>query len=146
MEPVTGQLDLHSNFKAFKDNMGSFEIWIMLRKDVKDDNVLAAFLIFIGQDAYSLPKTLIFPDKLILLPYSTLKELLLNHVRFITFERRGRVKFHKMIRQDNQKVREFVLELQKQAAKCSFDDQLLVQLHYRLIDGINIPNLENKLI
>ncbi|VDP60372.1 unnamed protein product [Schistosoma curassoni] len=35
--------------------------------------------------------------------------------------------FHKMIRQNNQKVREFILELEEQAAKRHFGDQLHVQ-------------------
>ncbi|VDP70986.1 unnamed protein product [Schistosoma curassoni] len=51
-----------------------------------------------------------------------------------------------MVRQNVQKVREFILELQKQAAKCNFGDQLHVQLRDRLIAGINIPGLERGLL
>ncbi|VDP74106.1 unnamed protein product, partial [Schistosoma curassoni] len=51
-----------------------------------------------------------------------------------------------MIRQNDQKVREFILELHKQAAKCNFRDQLHVQLRDRLIAGINIPSLERELL
>ncbi|VDP73833.1 unnamed protein product [Schistosoma mattheei] len=51
-----------------------------------------------------------------------------------------------MVRQNDQKAREFILELQKQAAKCNFGDQLQVQLRDRLIAGINIPSLERELL
>ncbi|VDP49107.1 unnamed protein product [Schistosoma mattheei] len=51
-----------------------------------------------------------------------------------------------MVRQNDQKAREFILELQKQAAKCNFGDQLQVQLRDRLIAGINIPSLGRELL
>ncbi|CAH8293952.1 unnamed protein product [Schistosoma intercalatum] len=51
-----------------------------------------------------------------------------------------------MVRQNDQKAREFILELQKQAAKCNFGDQLHVQLRDRLTAGINIPSLERELL
>ncbi|CAH8458100.1 unnamed protein product [Schistosoma rodhaini] len=107
--------------------MEKFEIWSVTRKDVKEDKIVAHFFTFIIKDAYSLLKTLAFPDKPISLPYETLEELLLNHVKYTNFGCCERAKFHKMIRQNNQKVRGFILELQKQAAKCN-SDQLHVQL------------------
>ncbi|VDP24407.1 unnamed protein product [Schistosoma mattheei] len=51
-----------------------------------------------------------------------------------------------MVRQNDRKVREFILELQKEAAKCNFGDQLHVQLRDRLIAGINIPGVERELL
>ncbi|CAH8653056.1 unnamed protein product [Schistosoma rodhaini] len=146
MEPAIQQLDIHSTSEAFEDYLERFEIWSMTKKDMKGDKIVAHFLTFIGQEAYSLLKTLAYPDKPISLPYTTLKELLLNHVKCTSFECRERAKFHKMIRQDNQKVKDFILELQRQAAKCNFGDQLHVQLRDRLIAGINIPGLEKELL
>lgn len=87
-----------------------------------------------------------FSDKPIPLAYATLKELLLNHVKCTNFECRKRVKFHKTTHQNNQKVKGFILGLQKQAAKWYFGNQIDVQLRDRLVVGINIPNLERKLI
>ncbi|CAH8457924.1 unnamed protein product [Schistosoma rodhaini] len=146
MEPAIQQLDIHSTSEACEDYLERFEIWSMTKKDMKGDKIVAHFLTFIGQEAYSLLKTLAYPDKPISLPYTTLKELLLNHVKCTSFECRERAKFHKMIRQDNQKVKDFILELQRQAAKCNFGDQLHVQLRDRLIAGINIPGLEKELL
>ncbi|VDO94094.1 unnamed protein product [Schistosoma mattheei] len=118
----------------------------MTKKDVKGNKIMAHFLTFIGREAYSLLKTLAYPEKPISPPYATLKELLLNHVKCTSFECRERAKFHKMVRQNDQKVGGFILELQKQAAKCNFGDQLHVQLRDRLIAGINIPGLERELL
>ncbi|VDP56484.1 unnamed protein product [Schistosoma mattheei] len=118
----------------------------MTKKDVKSDENVAHFLTFIGREAYSLIKTLAYPEKPISLPYATLKELLLNHVKCTSFECHERAKFHEMIRQNDQKVREFILELPKQAAKCIFGGRLHVQLRDQLIAGINIPCLEKELL
>ncbi|CAH8443845.1 unnamed protein product [Schistosoma haematobium] len=118
----------------------------MIKKDVKGDKIVAHFLTFIGKEAHNLLETLAYPEKPISLPYATLKELLLNHVKCTSFECRERAKFHKMIRQNDQKVVEFILELQKQAAKCNFGNQLHVQLSDQLIAGINIPGLERELL
>ncbi|VDP39509.1 unnamed protein product [Schistosoma curassoni] len=118
----------------------------MTKKDVKGDKIMAHFLTFIGKEAYSLLKTLAYSEKSISLPYATLKELLFNHVKCLSFERRERRKFHKMIRENDQNVQEFILELQKQAAKCNFGDRLHVQLRDRLTAGINIPSLERELL
>ncbi|CAH8630502.1 unnamed protein product [Schistosoma intercalatum] len=118
----------------------------MTKKDVKGDKIVAHFPTFIGREAYSLLKTLAYPEKPISLPYATLKELLLSHVKCTSFECRERAKFHKMVRQNDQKAREFILELQKRAAKCSFGDQLHVQLRDRLIAEINIPSLKRGLL
>ncbi|VDP71017.1 unnamed protein product [Schistosoma mattheei] len=118
----------------------------MTKKDVEGDKIMAHFLTFIGKEAYSLLKTLAYPEKSISLPYTTLKKPLFNHVKCLSFERRERTKFHKMIRENDQKVEEFILELQKQAAKCNFGDPLHVQLRDRLIAGINLPGLERDLL
>ncbi|KAH9596708.1 hypothetical protein MS3_00002299 [Schistosoma haematobium] len=105
-----------------------FEIWSMTKKDVKDDKIVAHFLTFIRKDAYSLLKTLEFPEKPMLLPYASLRKLLLSHVKCISFECFERATSHKMIRQNNKKFREFIPETKNQAVKCNFGDQLHVQL------------------
>ncbi|VDP78617.1 unnamed protein product [Schistosoma curassoni] len=140
------QLDIHSTSEAFGDYLERCEIWSMTKKDLKGDKTVAHFLTFIGREAYSLLKTLEYPEKIISLPYATPKELLINHVKCTSFECRERAKFHKMVRRNDQKVREFIRELQKRVSKCSFGDQLHVQLRDRLIAGINIPGLERELL
>ncbi|VDP31097.1 unnamed protein product [Schistosoma mattheei] len=77
----------------------------MTKKDVKGDKIVAHFLTFTGREAYSSLKTLAYPEKPISLPYATLKEPLLNRVKCTSFECCERAKFHKMVRQNDQKVR-----------------------------------------
>ncbi|CAH8636422.1 unnamed protein product [Schistosoma intercalatum] len=109
MEPAMEKLDIHSTPEAIEDYLERFEIWSMTKKDVKGEKIVAHFLTFIGREAYSLLKTLAYPEKPISLPYAILKELLLSHVKCTSFECRERAKFHKMVRQNDQKVREFIL-------------------------------------
>ncbi|KAH9586789.1 hypothetical protein MS3_00000002 [Schistosoma haematobium] len=146
MEPAMEKLDIHSTSEAFEDYLERLEIWNTTKKDVEGDKIVAHFLTFIGRETYSLLKTFSYPERPTSLPYATLKELLLNCVKCTRFQCRERAKFHKMIRQNDQNVREFILELQKQAAKYNFGDQLHVQLRDRLIAGINIPSLEIELL
>lgn len=100
MESVIEQLDIHSNSEVLEDHIERFEIWCWTRKIVKDDKIVTNFLRFIGKDAYSLLKILAFPNRLISLPYKTLKKLLLSHVKCTGFECRERAKFHRMIGQN----------------------------------------------
>ncbi|VDP53899.1 unnamed protein product [Schistosoma curassoni] len=100
------QLDIHSASEAFEDYLERFEIWSITKQDVK--------------------------EKPISFPYATLKELLLIHVKCTSIECRERAKFHKMFRRNDQKFREIILVLKKQAAKLNF--------------GINIPGLERELL
>lgn len=138
MEPVIGQLDIHSNSEAFQDHMERFEILSMTRKGVEDDKIVANFLISIWNYAYRLLNTLTFSGEPILLAYTTLKQPLPNHVNFRCHER---AKSHKMVRQKNQNVTEFIYGLLKQAIKCDLHYQphvylcnwLLFKLTYQIL-------------
>ncbi|CAH8564733.1 unnamed protein product [Schistosoma rodhaini] len=76
------RLDINSGFNAFEEYMERFEIWAMTKEDDEDFNIVAHFLTFIGKEAYSLIKILALPDKPISLPYATLKQLLLDHIKY----------------------------------------------------------------
>ena len=138
-------LNTNLSSREIEDYLERFEIWCTTR-NLKEDKKSANFLTSIGKDAYSLVKNLAFPEPPILLPYETLKNLLLKHVQPINFEAAERAKFHTLFRQDRQDIRQFILQLQTQAARCNFGDQLLTQLRDRLIAGINLPELQQKLL
>ena len=72
----------------------------MTTEDTEDFNFVAHFLTFIGKEAYSLIKTLAFPDKQISLRYATLKQPLLDHVKYTNFECVKGEKFDEMTRQN----------------------------------------------
>ncbi|VDP61205.1 unnamed protein product [Schistosoma curassoni] len=86
MEPVMELLDIHSDFGAFEDYFEMFEICAMTKEDDEDVNIVAHFLTFIEKEAYSLLRTLAMPEKPIALPYTTLKELLLDYFKYTNFE------------------------------------------------------------
>ncbi|VDP64158.1 unnamed protein product [Schistosoma curassoni] len=100
MEPVMERLDIHSDFDAFEDYFERFEIWAMAKEDIEDVNIVAYFLTFIGKEAYSLLKILALQEKPISLSYTTLKELLLDYVKYAIFDCSKRGEFRKMIHQD----------------------------------------------
>ncbi|VDP03390.1 unnamed protein product [Schistosoma curassoni] len=93
------KLDIHSTSEAFEDYFERFEIWAMTKEDAEDVNVVAHLLTFIEKEAYSLLRTLDMPEKPISLPYTTLKELLLDYVKYTNFER-NKGRFCKVIHED----------------------------------------------
>lgn len=72
----------------------------MTREDVDSVNIVAHFLIFIGKKSLQLNKNLNIFKKRISLPYGTLNELLLDHVKCTNFDCCKEGNFHKLIRQD----------------------------------------------
>nr|CAH8867480.1 unnamed protein product [Trichobilharzia regenti] len=140
-----GKFPLNGSPREIADYLECFDAWC-ISKNVRDDKIPAHFITAIGLDAYSLVKNLAFPDKPISMSYDKIRELLTNHFHVTTFETRERAHFNKLVRSPNQKIRDFILQLQIQASKCNFGDQLHTQLRDRLIAGINIPKLEKELI
>ncbi|CAH8479870.1 unnamed protein product [Schistosoma mattheei] len=86
---------------------------------------MLTMLILIGKEAYILIKTLAFPDKPILLPYTTLKQLLLDRVKYTNFECSKREKFHKTIHQDVRNLTTLILCPSPKRNQCySYNDSL----------------------
>ncbi|VDP44826.1 unnamed protein product [Schistosoma curassoni] len=107
MEPVMELLDIHLDFDAFEDYFERFKIWAMTKED-DDVNIVAHFLTFIGKEAYSLLKTPALPEKPISLSYTTLKDLLLDYVKYTNFECGKGGRFRKMINDDVKNSTSFV--------------------------------------
>ena len=146
MDSALEKLDINASARDIEDYLERFEIWCMAKGNVKEDTKPALFLNFIGKDAYALIKNLTFSDSPISMPYEKIRNALLQHVRPMNFEAAGRAKFNTLMRSENQSVRDFVLVLQTQAVKCNYGEQLQMQLRDRLIAGINIPELKQKLL
>ena len=146
MDSALEKLDINASARDIEDYLERFEIWCTAKVNVKEDTKPALFLNFIGKDAYALIKNLTFPDSPISMPYDKIRNALLQHVRPMNFEAAERAKFNTLMRSENQSVRDFVLVLQTQAVKCNYGEQLQMQLRDRLIAGINIPELKQKLL
>ncbi|VDP93060.1 unnamed protein product [Echinostoma caproni] len=139
-------LNIHANAREFKDYLERFEIWCNTRKGPDGERKTVYFLTVIGKDAYSLLKDLAFPDSHISLSYESLNSLLLKYLQPANFEATERAKFHSLTRGGSQPERDFILQLQMEASRFNFGDQLQTQLCDRLIAGINCPELQQKLL
>uniref|UniRef100_A0A183A0T2 Retrotrans_gag domain-containing protein n=1 Tax=Echinostoma caproni TaxID=27848 RepID=A0A183A0T2_9TREM len=118
----------------------------LTRSNPDEEKKSAFFLNAAGKNAYKLIKNLAYPSLPVSVPYDDLKSLLLQHVKPTNFEASERAKFHSMVRNPNQGIPEFILDLLTQAAKCDFGDLLDMQLKDRLIAGINNTVLQNELL
>ncbi|VDP86286.1 unnamed protein product [Echinostoma caproni] len=139
-------LNIHTSARKVEDYLERFEIWCSTRKGFDGERKTAHFLTVIGKDAYSLLKNLAFPDSPISLSYESLKTLLLEHLQPVNFKAAERAKFNLLTSGGSQPVRDFILQLQTQASRCNFGDQLQTQLRDRIIVGINYPELQQKLL
>ncbi|VDP59781.1 unnamed protein product [Schistosoma curassoni] len=72
----------------------------MTKEDDEDVNIVAHFLTFIGKEAYSLLITLAMSEKPISLPYTALKELLLDYVQYTNLVCGKGIRFRKTIHDD----------------------------------------------
>ena len=139
-------LNVNSNYRAIEDYFERFDIWCLTHDTKSDKMKVAHFLNSIGQEAYALVKDLLFPESPINVSFEIIQKTLLQHVRPIIFEAAERSKYHCLTRGTNEPIRDFILKLQTQAAKCSFGDQLEIQLRDRLVAGINNPVLHRQLL
>ncbi|VDP92412.1 unnamed protein product [Echinostoma caproni] len=116
-------LDLNCNARDIEDYFEHFEIWWLTRSKPDKEEKSAFFLNAAGTNAYTLIKNLAYPSPPVSVPYDDLKSLFLQHG-----------------------IREFILDLLTQAAKCDFGDLLNMQLKNRLIAGISDTVLQNELL
>ncbi|GAA48494.1 Rho-related protein racI [Clonorchis sinensis] len=142
MEP----LDVNSTARDVEDYLERFDIWCLTKSDMDDKKLTAYFLHFVGKEAYTLIKNLVYPESPIHISYNELKKKLLQHFKPINFVAAERARFNMLTRSHSQSVRDFVLQLQTQAAKCDYGAQLEDQLRDRLIAGIQLPELQQKLL
>ncbi|GAA54230.1 hypothetical protein CLF_112787, partial [Clonorchis sinensis] len=142
MEP----LDVNSTARDVEDYLERFDIWCLTKSDMDDKKFTAYFLHFVGKEAYTLIKNLVYPESPIDISYNELKKKVLQHFKPINFVAAERARFNMLTRSHSHSVRDFVLQLQTQAAKCDYGAQLEDQMRDRLIAGIQLPELQQKLL
>ncbi|GAA48437.1 hypothetical protein CLF_101610 [Clonorchis sinensis] len=142
MEP----LGVNSTARDVEDYLERFDIWCLTKSNMDDKKLTAYFLHFVGKEAYTLIKNLVYPESPIDISYNELKKKVLQHFKPINFVAAERARFNMLTRSHSQSVRDFVLQLQTQAAKCDYGAQLEDQLRDRLIAGIQLPELQQKLL
>ncbi len=123
-----------------------FNFWIDTRGTSDEKAIKGSFLTAAGKEAFSLLRTLVYPNTLRDASIAEILGALLRHVRPAQFELVERAKFHTLVRIPNETVREFVVRIQQQSSKCNFQDHLDVALRDRLVAGINRPELQRRLL
>ena len=123
-----------------------FRLYTKINKDITEDNLTIYYLTMIGKESYDLLVDLAFPKDLEKLKMDDLEKILIRHVKPVNFEATERAKFHSIIRHPEEKLRDFLLRLQQQAAKCTFGNQLEINLRDRIVAGVNNPNVQRKLL
>ena len=109
-------------------------------------NPVPFLLTYLGKRAYKLLKDLVFPKNPKDLKTAEIQKFLVDHLVPSNYEVHERAIFNSLIRKHNQSVKEFILDLQKQAMKCNFDSQLENQLRDRLVAGINDNEIKRKFL
>ncbi|GAA47571.1 hypothetical protein CLF_100528 [Clonorchis sinensis] len=142
MEP----LNVDSSARDIEDSLGRFYTWYLTKSDMDDKKLTAYFLRFVGKEAYKLIKNLVYLEPPADISYNALKKIVLQHFNPIKFVATERARFNMLTLSHSQSVRDFVLQLQTQAAKCDYGAQLEDQLRDRLIAGIQLPELQQKLL
>ncbi|GAA47440.1 hypothetical protein CLF_100365 [Clonorchis sinensis] len=135
-----------STARDVQDYLERFDIWCLTKSDVDDKELTAYFLHFVGKVAYTLIKNLVYLESPIDISYNVLKKKILQHFKPINFVAAERARFNMLTRSHSQSVRDFVLQLLTQAAKCDHGAQLEDQLRDKLTAGIHLPELQQKLL
>ncbi len=128
MDPQLENLDVNMSADEISEYIDRFNFRIDTRETSVDKAIKGAFLTAVGKEAFTLLKTLVYPKTLRDASITEIQEALLRHVRPAQFELVERAKFHTLIQNPNETVREFIVRLQRQASKCNFERHLDVAL------------------
>lgn len=132
--------------REWEDYSEQFEIWHLVENNLSAEETTAFFQHFIGKYWYALLKNLAFLSSPMKLSFEGLKWLLLRYFSPVNFVVAERIILNMLIPAENHFAWGFVIELQTQESKCDYDAHLDRQLRYPLIDGINMPELRQRLL
>ena len=137
---------LDINGKFVEDWFDRFDLYCQTNTSIDATNKTAYLLTSAGGQAYKLVKDLAFPKKPETLTATEIRTLICNYATPHTFEVAERSKFNSMYRRPEQSIRNFLLELQRQASLCNFGAALEEHLRDRLVAGINNNEIKKKLL
>ncbi len=146
MDPKQECLDMNCSADEGTKYIDRFNFWIDTRGTSDEKVFKEAFITAFGKKAFSLLRTLVNPKTLRDASIAEIQEALLQHVRPAQFELVKRMKFHTLVRNPYETVREFGVHIQRQPSKCNFQEHLDVTIRNRLAAGIDRPELQRKLL
>ena len=106
-----------------------FELYAFTNDKITAANKTAfyEYLTLIDKEAYNLLVDLAFPDNVKDKSVVDLNRLLVTYLTPTNFEATERAKLHNIIRRGDERLRQFLLRVQQQSAKCNFGNQLKTQ-------------------
>ncbi len=113
-------LDINCSADEVAEYIDWFNFWIDTRGTSDKKAIKGTYLAVVGKEAFSLLRTLVCPKTLRNASVAEIQGALLRHVRPAQFELVERAKFHTLVRNANETVREFVVHIQRQSSKCNF--------------------------
>ncbi len=146
MDPKLECLNINCSADEVAEYIDRFNFWIDTRGTSEEKTIKGTFITAFGKEALSLLRTLVYSKTLRDVSIADIQEVLLRHARPAQFELVEWAKFHTLVRNPNETVREFVLRIRWQSSKCNFHEHLDVALRDRLVTGINKPELRRKLL
>ncbi len=120
MQLLSDQLDVNSCGGEIEEYLARFSFWQDAHEDMSEKVAKGAFLTVIVGPAFSPVSTLVFPKTLQKASLQEIKDALLHHFKPMNFEASERAKFNMLSRSPSESIRNCVLQLQRQAAKCNF--------------------------
>lgn len=122
-----------------------FALYKQTKKEINAANETAHYLTMVGKSAFMLLKDLAYPEDIAKKTVAELHALLKGHLQPVNFEITERSKFHSIVRHTDERLRDYLLRIQKQAAKCNFTD-LETQLRDRIVAGVNHSEVQKKML
>ena len=130
-------------FESYKER---FEVYVAANS-VEDDKKVSVFLSVIGLDAYSLLRNLFSPDKPQDKDYDDLVGLLKKHFEPEPLVITQRFHFNRRNQREGESLSEYVAELRRMAAKCSFNAEYLEEaLRDRIVCGLRSEVIQRCLL
>ena len=123
-----------------------FELYCLTNSKITKENKTAYYLTLAGKEAYSLLKNLAYPKEIKMMCVDDLRDLLKSHLQIDSNIIMQCAQFHSTIRSKEESFRDFLLRLQRMAAKCDFKAELETQLPDRIGAGINDHDLQKRLL
>ena len=123
-----------------------FDLYCLTNSKITKENKTAYYLTLAGKEAYTLLKDLAYPKEIKDMSVNDLRDLLKSHLQIDSNVIMQRAQFHSATRAKEETYREFLLRLQRMAAKCNFKTELETQLRDRIVAGISDHELQKRLL
>ncbi|XP_077547592.1 uncharacterized protein LOC144159776 [Haemaphysalis longicornis] len=129
------------NFDSYLERFKLFTI----ANDVKLEKVLPVFLTATGAETYEVLKRLVVPGAAANKTFAEVKQLLQGHISPSSSGIAKRCKFNRRVQNEQETVKEYIVELKHQARKCDFGEFSSPALQDRFVAGVRNEDTQRTL-